>query len=74
MTLMKGVPLKDFLARGLSDAQNLLVLDLNKCTRCDECVKACADSHDGITRLVRDGIRFDHFLVATSCRQCADPV
>lgn len=74
MTMMKGIPLNDFLARGLSDAQNLLVLDLHKCTRCDACVQACADSHDGITRLVRDGVRFDHFLVATSCRQCSDPL
>jgi Fe-S-cluster-containing hydrogenase component 2 len=55
------------------DAQSLLVLDLEKCTRCDQCVRACADAHDGVTRLLRDGLRFDHFLVATSCRQCRDP-
>jgi CRP-like cAMP-binding protein len=74
MTLMGGVALKDFLARGLIDAQNLLVLDLHKCTRCDACVQACADTHDGITRLVRDGIRLENYLVATSCRQCSDPL
>jgi len=34
------------------NAQSLLVLDLEKCTRCDECTKACADSHDGVTRLI----------------------
>ncbi len=55
--------------------QNLLLLDLNKCTRCDECVKACvATHHDGVTRLVRDGLRFENFLVATSCRACMDPL
>jgi Fe-S-cluster-containing hydrogenase component 2 len=37
-------------------------------------VRACADAHDGITRLVRDGLRFDKYLVATSCRQCRDPL
>ena len=50
------------------------MLDLERCTRCDECVKACADAHDGVTRLVREGLRFDKYLVATSCRQCRDPL
>lgn len=58
---------------GLYQGQELLVLDLNKCTRCDECVKACADSHDGVTRVVRDGPRLGHFLIAISCRSCHDP-
>ena len=56
------------------EAQSLLVLDLEKCTRCDECVRACADAHDGVTRLIREGLRFDKYLVATSCRQCRDPL
>lgn len=63
----------NFVAQGLYNAQSLLVLDLESCTRCDECSKACADSHDGQTRLVRDGLRFENFLVATSCRSCTDP-
>jgi Fe-S-cluster-containing hydrogenase component 2 len=66
--------LNDFLAQGLMQAQSLLVLDLEKCTRCDECVNACADAHDGVTRLVREGLRFDKYLIATSCRQCRDPL
>jgi CRP-like cAMP-binding protein/formate hydrogenlyase subunit 6/NADH:ubiquinone oxidoreductase subunit I len=65
--------LDQFLAQGLMDAQSLLVLDLEKCTRCDQCVRACADAHDGVTRLLRDGLRFENYLVATSCRQCKDP-
>jgi Fe-S-cluster-containing hydrogenase component 2/CRP-like cAMP-binding protein len=66
--------LGQFVAEGLMGAQSLLVLDLLKCTRCDECTKACHDTHGGVTRLLRDGIRFDRFLVATSCRSCQDPV
>jgi Fe-S-cluster-containing hydrogenase component 2 len=67
-------PIAEFLDQGLMEAQSLLVLDLEKCTRCDQCVKACADSHDGVTRLVREGLRFDKYLVATSCRSCRDPL
>jgi CRP-like cAMP-binding protein/Fe-S-cluster-containing dehydrogenase component len=71
---VEAVPIHDFLSQGLMEAQSLLLLDLEKCTRCDQCVRACADAHDGVTRLVREGLRFDKYLVATSCRQCRDPM
>jgi len=74
LAVVRSVPLDDFLAQGLMEAQSLLVLDLERCTRCDACVRACADAHDGITRLVREGLHFDKYLVATSCRQCRDPL
>ena len=70
----EATPLDDFLTQGLMQAQSLLLLDLEKCTRCDQCVRGCADAHDGVTRLVREGLRFDKYLVATSCRQCRDPL
>jgi len=66
--------LADFLDQGLFEAQNLLLIDLDNCTRCDACVRACADAHDGVSRLLRDGLRYDHFLVATACRSCRDPL
>ncbi|MEX2138859.1 MAG: cyclic nucleotide-binding domain-containing protein [Pirellulales bacterium] len=66
--------LESFIDQGLYNAQSLLILDLEKCTRCDECAKACADVHGGVTRLVREGLRFDKYLVASSCRSCFDPV
>ena len=74
LSLARSVPLDNFLQQGLIEAQSLLLLDLDNCTRCDACVRACADAHDGVTRLVREGLRFDHYLVATSCRQCLDPL
>ncbi len=74
MQTVQSVPIDQFLSQGLMEAQSLLVLDLQKCTRCDACVNACADAHDGVTRLVRDGLRFEQYLVATSCRQCRDPL
>jgi Fe-S-cluster-containing hydrogenase component 2 len=68
-------PLDDFVARGLHEGQSMLALDLEACTRCDECTKACADSHrDGHNRLTRDGDRFGKYLVASSCRSCHDPL
>jgi CRP-like cAMP-binding protein/Fe-S-cluster-containing hydrogenase component 2 len=74
LQMVHSVPIDQFLSQGLMEAQSLLVLDLQNCTRCDACVNACADAHDGVTRLVREGLRFEQYLVATSCRQCRDPL
>src|SRR5271165_1042480 len=74
LQMVHNVPIDQFLSQGLMEAQSLLILDLEKCTRCDACVNACADAHDGVTRLVREGLRFENYLVATSCRQCRDPL
>jgi CRP-like cAMP-binding protein/flavoprotein len=74
MAALGTISLDSFLGQGLMEAQSLLVLDLERCTRCDACVRACADAHDGVTRLVREGQRFDRYLVATSCRHCKDPL
>jgi CRP-like cAMP-binding protein/Fe-S-cluster-containing hydrogenase component 2 len=72
---VQTISLGTFLEQELMQGQNMLLLDLDKCTRCDECVKACVATHeDGVTRLVRDGLRFDHYLVPTSCRACLDPL
>ncbi len=69
-----GQNMEEFLGQGLFEAQNLLLIDLDKCTRCDACVTACAEAHDGVTRLLRDGLRYDRYLVATACRSCHDPL
>jgi CRP-like cAMP-binding protein len=66
--------LQEALDLGLLQAQNLLLIDLEKCTRCDLCVQACAEAHEGVTRLLRDGTRYENYLVATACRSCQDPL
>jgi Fe-S-cluster-containing hydrogenase component 2 len=69
----------EFVAQGLYEGRSILVLDLDLCTRCDECTKGCVEQHGRashgvpITRLLRDGMRFDKYLIATSCRSCAVP-
>jgi Fe-S-cluster-containing hydrogenase component 2/CRP-like cAMP-binding protein len=66
----------EFEALGLAWGQSLMLIDLDRCTRCQECVKACVAAHDdGRTRLYLDGPRFEgRYLVPVTCRQCFDPV
>ena len=70
--------------RGVVKATSALVIHLNVCTRCGNCVKACAELHGGISRLTRHGMLFEapppvpkappeRLLVATSCMHCLDP-
>ncbi|MHB2018002.1 MAG: cyclic nucleotide-binding domain-containing protein [Candidatus Xenobia bacterium] len=62
-------------ARGtIMEGEDLLVIDLERCTRCDNCVAACATIHDGQTRLIRKGQKLGNYLIPTSCRQCTDPL
>ncbi len=70
--------------RGLVKATSALVINLNRCTRCGNCVNACAELHEGISRLTRHGMKFEvpvrnrpeeleKILVTTSCMHCKDP-
>jgi Fe-S-cluster-containing hydrogenase component 2/CRP-like cAMP-binding protein len=63
----------EFTRQGLYEGQSLFIVDLEKCTRCLECVKACSDSHHGQTRIVFERERFDKYLVPAACRSCHDP-
>lgn len=59
---------------GLGEATDALLIDENLCVGCDNCEKACADSHEGLSRLDREaGKTFAHLHVPTSCRHCEHP-
>ncbi len=65
----------EFEQLGLIQGQKLMLIDLDRCTRCNQCVEACVAAHDdGRTRLFLDGPRFENYLVPISCRSCLDPV
>jgi Fe-S-cluster-containing dehydrogenase component len=65
------------------EAESLLIINLDRCVRCGNCVRACHSRHD-YTRLARRGPIFkrrksieskkhEHILVPGSCRHCRDP-
>src|SRR5262245_5672575 len=62
------------MAQGLGEGTDVLLIDESLCVRCDNCEKACADVHDGTSRLDRQaGPTFANIHVPTSCRHCENP-
>ena len=60
--------------QGLGEATDVLLIDESLCIRCNNCEKACADTHHGTSRLNREaGPTFASVHVPTSCRHCEHP-
>lgn len=60
--------------QGMGEATDVLLIDESLCTRCDNCEKACADTHGGTSRLDREaGPTYANIHVPTSCRHCENP-
>ena len=60
--------------RRLVNGTQSMLIDLDRCTRCDDCVRACAATHDNNPRFLRDGPVHGKYMVANACMHCADPV
>jgi len=61
-------------AQGAGEATDILLIDESLCVRCDNCEKACAETHNGTSRLDREaGPTFADVHVPTSCRHCEHP-
>jgi Fe-S-cluster-containing dehydrogenase component/CRP-like cAMP-binding protein len=59
--------------RFVNGTQSMLI-NMDRCVRCDDCVKACAATHDGNPRFIRHGKTFQNWMIANACMHCADPV
>lgn len=59
---------------GLIHGESVLLIDLETCTRCDDCVRGCAETHGGSPRFIREGLKYKNWLIPTSCYECTDPV
>jgi Fe-S-cluster-containing dehydrogenase component len=51
-----------------------MMIDLDRCVRCDDCVRACAATHAGNPRFLRHGPQHGSYMVANACMHCIDPV
>lgn len=58
----------------LINGTQAMLVDLERCVRCDDCVRACAATHGGNPRFIRHGRIFDHWMIANACMHCRDPV
>jgi thioredoxin reductase/Fe-S-cluster-containing hydrogenase component 2/CRP-like cAMP-binding protein len=67
--------LMNFLMReGLGEATNVLLIDEALCVGCDNCEKACAETHGGVSRLDREaGATYANVHIPTACRHCEQP-
>ena len=60
--------------QGVGEATDVLLIDETLCVRCDNCEKACSDTHGGTSLLDREaGPTFANVHVPTSCRHCEHP-
>jgi len=69
-----GSIIQFLIEQGVGEATDVLLIDESLCVRCDNCEKACAELHHGISRLDREaGPTFASIHVPTSCRHCEHP-
>lgn len=70
-----GAELMEFLTENrYFNGTATMVIEMDRCTRCDDCVRACAATHENNPRFLRHGPMSGNVMVANACMHCADPV
>jgi CRP-like cAMP-binding protein/Fe-S-cluster-containing dehydrogenase component len=73
----------DLIGLGVAQARSALIIDMDLCVRCGNCVQACTDLHDGYSRLIRRGKKLtrrektsgalQNLFFPNSCLHCRTP-
>lgn len=58
----------------LINGTQVMLIDQDRCVRCDDCVRACAKGHENNPRFIRHGKSFANWMVTNACMHCSDPV
>ncbi len=67
--------LLDFLVdRRFINGTQAMAINTDRCVNCDDCVRACAATHDNNPRFVRHGLSHENLMIANACMHCVDPV
>jgi Fe-S-cluster-containing hydrogenase component 2 len=62
------------LNQGLGEATDALIIDESLCVQCNNCEIACAETHNGTSRLNRAaGPSFESLHIPSACRHCEHP-
>jgi Fe-S-cluster-containing dehydrogenase component/CRP-like cAMP-binding protein len=60
--------------RRIVNGTAVMMINTERCVGCDDCVRACAATHDNNPRFVRHGAEHDKLMIANACMHCQDPV
>lgn len=66
--------LETLLDKHIINGTATMLIDLDRCVGCDDCVSACATAHDNNPRFVRHGTEYANLQFTNACMQCRDPV
>jgi Fe-S-cluster-containing dehydrogenase component/CRP-like cAMP-binding protein len=56
------------------NGEQAMVINLDRCIGCDDCVRACATAHNNNPRFTRHGHTHQNTMITNACMHCTDPV